>query len=1497
MDAKVQLFVSLLTPLHDDNDDNKPYVSMARATRRRAASPELEEPHAGAQQTNNGSSMGLQMNEPLSWRAGKPIPVSELLRRLKALYEELCSMDNEEADRDTLVPKAQELAGTQLLDHKDKGVKAYAMLCITQMFALLAPNAPYKESQLKNIFTLFVSGIVPALSSPSDPYYKEYLSVLTSLVEIKSIMLMLDIPGSETLLLNLFSNCFDVLSGDSKASSEERVPKNIEYHLSRLLGTLAEEQETLPNGVIEIVLAQFLRADPKTLSSANNKRGEAQSLESLRDFYPAYNMARAVCNTSTERMTTAIGQYFSSVLLDASDAIQNGKLAGKARKKRRTADESDDDMEEHALAPPAEYDIHDLEKAHRLMRELWRAAPDVIQSIVPHLETEMVTENHFIRSLAVQTIGDMIAGIGAAGPPPPRALDPVAYPSQSLEDSASVQAQLSVLLIPAAPHAFAARHPTLYQAFVHRRSDRSGPVRAAFAIAAGHVILTAGGGKGLDNDQSTQLLGYIKDMLLDTDEKVRLSAVQTLSRFGYHDVVDKLGQNGGISKEGSVLYNLADRIKDPSHNVRVATIDLLARLWGVASGAITEGSERVRELLGAIPSRLLDSLYVNNRDINATVQRVLFEHLLPVSFPPIKSPKPAESEPQRAQTSRTKDAATPNADNIRVERILTLVRDLDQRARRVFFALQAKQTQNAKFVEALLQAAEKVYGSEKSEKDAKKTLDGYSERLAQFLPDPELAVDHIKMFAKQHDRRSFHLVRFCLNPESDYKKVTKAMKELGKRAADATSGMSAAVNETVLPIIRWAGVLVYNRSHVPPIMEISNTDEKGLGATAQEVLKEVSSKAPEIFKAHVHELCHTLTSQIPSSEKSNDVNAVDTLKACAGFARRFPDDMPKDRNFNRAMVAFALHGSPPKAAKHAVTVIASSADKKEMYVQEIAKGCIDGFEYGTDSYLTKLATISQLRLLASPEIEGKNEAIMDIAAGQVLTQVRTSATETDPAWPEEIDDDLRAKLWALKILVNGVRGLVRSLANVDGTGEDAQKALRDAATPVYRLLNTLIEKGGELSKTTTTPTHHKARLRLAAATELLKLSCVRFLEPMLTPIDFNRLTKVVQDENSEVRSTFGVALRKHLGSGALNIRFYSLAYLYAFEPSKETKEAMVTWLKARSAYFAKRKEPVIESVFARFLSLLAHHQDFANDAKDLEDFVVYIVFYLRNAATEASIPPIYGIAQKMKSVQDGIDPEKSENLYVLSDLAEAVIRHYQEVQGWSIQIYPGKVRLPSGLFASLPSHAVAQEISEKRYVPDELYENIEDLVKQSLKTKKRKAENSPGNPVKKQKPDAKVGGATQKKLPARRIPKSTKTPKKKSKTEDAVPPSERRKSSRAARATNYAEEDDSEADAELEAAQQWEAEEEEGGEDEDDEDVNDSTPPTSDPPVPRSASPTSKKKQPVASKKPPSRQPAPARRSARGVKQSQMKKKDVMEVPSYSDEELSDVPSEMDVEA
>ncbi len=508
----------------------------------------------------------------------------------------------------------------------------------------------------------------------------------------------------------------------------------------------------------------------------------------------------------------------------------------------------------------------------------------------------------------------------------------------------------------------------------------------------------------------------------------------------------------------------------------------------------------------------------------------------------------------------------------------------------------------------------------------------------------------------------------------------------------------------MIPLLYRVSLLVYNKSHVPAIVEYSRTDENGLASTAHEVLKEISTHTPEVFKVHVQELCRVLEDQAPSQNKSNEPGTVDTLKACAGFARRFPKEIPRERKFLQSLTSFAMFGTPPAAAKHAVTIIIAVAEKKEMYAKDLLQKSIKNFAFGSGNFLARLATLSQLILLAPKEVDEESDAVVDIAINQVLLKVRTPAgAEPQPEWQDDVDDECKAKIWALKILANRLRSNIET------------ESIADIGAPIFKLLDTLIQNEGELSKKKDTPPSHRSRLRLTAARLYLKLCVKKSCDDLLAPTSFNRLATVAQDSHYPVRLSFLTQLKKYLGQGKLSHRFYAIVFLLAFEPADDLREDTLTWIRARSLFFAKHKSTSMETLFARLLSLLAHHPDYSNTPEDLADFTKYILFYLNTVANAENLGLIYHMAQRVKQTRDAIDPGLSENLYYLSDLAQAVIRRYEEVHGWSMQTWPGKMSLPSALFAKLPSHEVAQEIADKMWLPDEVVERVDELVRVKIK--------------------------------------------------------------------------------------------------------------------------------------------------------------------------------------
>lgn len=634
---------------------------------------------------------------------------------------------------------------------------------------------------------------------------------------------------------------------------------------------------------------------------------------------------------------------------------------------------------------------------------------------------------------------------------------------------------------------------------------------------------------------------------------------------------------------------------------------------------------------------------------------------------------------------------------------------------------------------------------------------------------------------------------------------TRKQKELTKRIEQSATAPQDLLN-VLTPLLYRVSIFVYNKSHVPAIMEYSRTDEKSLAGTAHELLRDISTRMPEVLKAHVQEICLSLQDEAPNEKKANDPGAVDNLKACASFASKYAKEIPQDRKFVQAMTNFALYGTPAEAAKHAVTIIMTASEKKEMLARELVGKCVKGFEYGGEGFLSRLATLSQLMLLSPDQVNQEGDAVSDIAIQDILLQVRTpSKLSEDPlveySWSTSIDEECEAKCWALKILVNRIRS------------HSEPDTLSEFADPVYKVLSNLVSNHGECSPSKSTPATHKPRLRLQATRLFLKLCLKKHTDALLTPTAFNSLALVAFDPLLPVRSSYFQRLKKYLGRQKLPQRFFTIPFLLAFEPNTTLKSETATWIRSRANFFleVKTQQPtskanmVMESVFARLLSLLAHHPDYDATAADLVDFARYIVFYLQSVATEDNLSLIFNIAQRVKQMRDAITPSPTydDNLYHLSDLAQLTIRKFEDAHNWSIQTMPGKVRLPTSLFTEVRDHEEAQQIAERNYLPEGVEEGVEGLVRTSMRNarsqgKKRRSEAHENG-------DERVPKRA-KQLPIRKGPpkekkiKATKTPKKtKRKSEDGeVTSSERRKSGRVhASGGKYAERDDEEDDEEM----------------------------------------------------------------------------------------------------
>ncbi len=454
-------------------------------------------------------------------------------------------------------------------------------------------------------------------------------------------------------------------------------------------------------------------------------------------------------------------------------------------------------------------------------------------------------------------------------------------------------------------------------------------------------------------------------------------------------------------------------------------------------------------------------------------------------------------------------------DAIRTGRILLLIRSLDPVAKKALFALQALQPQFSSLVATFLKQCELYNGGVVdggNEKEIREKLENAISYPAQFFPDAVKVRTDLYKFAKANDRRSYQLVKFIIGPENDFKTIHRALKELIKRS----QGPNVGVLDTLVPLLYRSGCIMFNRSHLATILAYSRSGQDGMAATAHEVLNELSMRNPNLFKAHLGELCKDLEVQAPTATKPNDPTVVEILKACSSYSLRCPQEVPDQRRFIQTMMNYAVRGEPPKAAKYAVNVLMAKKDEKSLLsATELQQKVTHGFAYGSPYFQNKLVAMSQLALLAPEVTADVDEAILKVVR-EILPNVRTDAAEDDPTWAEEPDEECSIKVLCIKFLVNKVRGTVNA--------EDAKVAAKE----LLRILIKFVSKHGEMCRTKETPRHHKSMLLLVAAQAILKICTIKHYDELLTPSDFNTLALVAQDPNHQVRRGFIEKLQKYL---------------------------------------------------------------------------------------------------------------------------------------------------------------------------------------------------------------------------------------------------------------------------------------------------------------------------------------------------------------------------------
>ncbi|KAK1358150.1 hypothetical protein POM88_051406 [Heracleum sosnowskyi] len=183
--------------------------------------------------------------------------VQELLHILDEL-EGLLSKVEQVPSRpmqDALYPSMKALISNQLLKHTDIDVKVSVASCMSELTRITAPDAPYDDAQMKDIFQLTVMAL-EMLPSKDTRGYSKAVHILDNIVKVKACLLMLDLE-CDGIIANMFKQFLSTI---------RYVPLPVVFRQMEYIMTLTlEESEEISEEVLSSLLTSVTKKNENVL--------------------------------------------------------------------------------------------------------------------------------------------------------------------------------------------------------------------------------------------------------------------------------------------------------------------------------------------------------------------------------------------------------------------------------------------------------------------------------------------------------------------------------------------------------------------------------------------------------------------------------------------------------------------------------------------------------------------------------------------------------------------------------------------------------------------------------------------------------------------------------------------------------------------------------------------------------------------------------------------------------------------------------------------------------------------------------------------------------------------------------------------------------------------------------------------------------------------------------------------------------------------------------
>lgn len=783
----------------------------------------------------------------------------------------------------------------------------------------------------------------------------------------------------------------------------------------------------------------------------------------------------------------------------------------------------------------------------------------------------------------------------------------------------------------------ATRNKQLWQVFLGRFNDISVSIRIKCVQFTMHFLLNHP--KLMDD-----ITEALKARQHDPEESVRYEVVNAILATAKKDFEI-------VSGSEDLLNVVKERTMDKKFKIRKEAMEGLALIYSKHLTNPNNVPQATKNAITWIKDKILYGYYTPGIENKLLVEKLMVTKLVPYTM---------------------------DTEN-RMKKLFTLFGTINLNATKAFIEMQRHQWQVRKSISELVFQIKLPASEERN-----KMIASMNNTLSKFLPDPTKSLEFIRKFSLHMVSNSevLKLVDKYCDPYVTCKESVDCMTIILRHLGNPV--MSNLYLNTVKKLLERASSVIIDADAVWALLQLVQDALKGghvieeLGLdpdTAGEKGLRLLLSLTYTFPAHFSNK-NTIRDILNCLENKQEYVAPIVLATISFIGKFKPisEVFPDLHSVVRQICQEYIKTGTPKEAKHAIRCLYSNTKDniEEVFspILEIIKENLNGEK--NKHYLTGIVALGHLAFYIPDKFKAqiKNLISRKIVKDLMMNDL-TAARGGTQSWAsyQDLCLETQCKLEGFKMMARWLLGL---------------KTDAIIAQKTFRMLNAIIENGGDLLEEGKPNPAERSWLRLGAGCAILKICEQKGVGDNINVSHFYNLAGLATDPVIEVREKFMVKLHKGYKSfpyKSLPLDFMGVYALAGFEPDKRLKEIAKKFLQMdimkRTDYIRTRMLAnggengnlnlsciVPDYMLVFTVAVLAHDINFKSiqDVEHLKRMRQALWFVLEPLITKNehySYVFYQDIIQKMKNCKDALCPDDdvaNTKIYAVCDLAMGIVK-------------------------------------------------------------------------------------------------------------------------------------------------------------------------------------------------------------------------------------------------